>query len=468
MARNRIHIEASPAAVFAVLSDADRYPEWVVGAADEVAHDEEFPEPGSTFRHRVGLRPLTLTDSTEVLSVDPPRRIELKAKARPLGTARITIELSERAGGTDLLMVEEPGDRLSALAAGNPVVDSALRVRNSVGLARLKRVVEERPTGAPKRTRELAGQRVLVTGGSSGIGLALAEKLAAAGARLVLLARNEIGLAEARRRVRELGAEAHIVTADIADRESIEAGVLAAATELGGLDVVVCSAASACFGPFAETDPDDFDATLATVLGGTANTIRAALPRLEATRGAIVVVGSTATRMPLPSLAAYTAAKYGLRGLVEALRVELAEARSPVTLSLLNPGAVDTPLWNHLQSATGLLPPAPTDLYSAGTVAEALVALIRRPRAELTVGAFAGLQVALWENLRGPTERALLGLHRLAQSGDERQAEDDGPGPLRRGHGEGEVSGGFDGRASAAVKVLRVRDGLRRRVPGAG
>jgi NAD(P)-dependent dehydrogenase (short-subunit alcohol dehydrogenase family)/uncharacterized protein YndB with AHSA1/START domain len=465
MAHNRVHIEASREQVFAVLSDPERYPQWVVGAAEEVSHDEGFPQPGTTFRHRVGLGPITLTDCTEVLALDPPRRIELKAKARPLGTADITIELSERAGGTDLLMVEEPGDRLSALAAGNPIADAGLRVRNSIALARLKRVVEERPTGAPQRTRELAGQRVLITGGSSGIGLALAEQLAGEGARLALLARNRSGLEEARRRVREFGAEAHIVRADISDRESIEAGILAAASELGGLDVVVCSAASAAFGPFAETDPDDFDATLATVLAGTANTIRAALPRLEATRGALVVVGSTATRMPLPSLAAYTAAKYGLRGLVETLRVELAEARSPVTLSLLNPGAVDTPLWNHLQSSTGLLPPGPPDLYSAETIAEALVAVIRRPRDELTVGGIGGFQVALYENLRGTTEKALLVLHRLAQSGDEREADG---GALRQGHGAGEIEGGFDGRASGAVKVLSAWEGLRRRIPGTG
>jgi NAD(P)-dependent dehydrogenase (short-subunit alcohol dehydrogenase family)/uncharacterized protein YndB with AHSA1/START domain len=465
VARNRIHIQASPADVFAVLSDAERYPQWVVGAADEVEHDEAFPAPGSRFRHRVGLGPLTLTDITEVVELDPPRRIELKAKARPLGTADIVIELEGRAGGTDLLMEETPGDRLSSLVATNPAADAALRIRNSIALSRLKRIVEGRPTGPSRRTRELAGQRVLITGGSSGIGLALAEKLAVEGARLVLLARNEIGLAEARRRVRELGAEAHIVSADTSDRESIEAGVIAAAAELGGLDVVVCAAASASFGPFAETDPDDFDATVATVLGGTANTIRAALPRLEPTAGALVVVGSTAVRMPLPSLSGYTAAKYGVRGLVEALRAELAEAHSPVSLSLLNPGAVDTPFWSHLQSSTGLLPPTPPDIYSAETIADALVGVIRRPRDEVTVGGSAGVQVALYENFRGTTEKALLVLHRLAQSGDERVATED-TGALATGRGEGQIEGGFGGRASVAVMARGAVGSLRRRVSG--
>src|SRR3954452_6416815 len=106
MARNRVHIEAPREQVFAVLADAERYPDWVVGAAAVEEQDDGFPAVGSRFRHRVGLRPFALSDHTEVVEVDPPRRIALKAKARPLGTAEIVIELDERAGGTDVLMRE--------------------------------------------------------------------------------------------------------------------------------------------------------------------------------------------------------------------------------------------------------------------------------------------------------------------------------------------------------------------------
>jgi NAD(P)-dependent dehydrogenase (short-subunit alcohol dehydrogenase family)/uncharacterized protein YndB with AHSA1/START domain len=356
-ALNRIHIESTREEVFDVLSDAARYPDWVVGAADLVESDEDFPAAGSRFQHKVGLGPLKLSDHTEVLAVDPPRRIELKAKARPFGTAHIVIELEERAGGTTVSLREGPGDRLSALVAGNRAGDAALRLRNAEALSRLKRLVERRPVGRQRRRRELTGQRILITGASSGIGLASAGMLADAGARLALLARNESGLREAKRMLVARGAEVSVFSADVTDRPRLEAAVSKAAAALGGIDVVLTAAASASFGPFVETDPEDFDATVATVLGGTANTIRATIPHLEASRGALVCIGSTAAHMPLPGLSAYTAAKHGLAGLLDTLRIELADAGSPVTVSLVNPGAVDTPFWENLESNTGLLPP---------------------------------------------------------------------------------------------------------------
>jgi NAD(P)-dependent dehydrogenase (short-subunit alcohol dehydrogenase family)/uncharacterized protein YndB with AHSA1/START domain len=466
LARNRVHIEASPERVFAVLADAERYPEWVVGAAGTLTADDDFPAPGTSFQHRVGLGPLTLSsDVTEVLELDSPRRIVLKAKARPLGTAQVTIELTARAGGTELLMEEIAGDKLSALAASNRLGEAGLRVRNAVALSRLKRVVEERPVGPPTRTRELAGARVLITGGSSGIGLATAEALAPADARVALLARNEIGLAAARRRIEQLGGEAAVFAADVRDRDALATAIADAAATLGGIDVVVANAAAAAFGPFAETDAEDFDATVATILTGTANTIRATLPHLERSRGALVVVGSVGARLPLPALSAYTAAKHGVAGLLDALRVELAESRTPVSVSLVNPGPVDTPLWRHLESQTGLLPLVPPTRYSAEAVAEGIVATIRRPRDELTVGAAASLQLLLWSRVRRVTGASLVVLDRLFESGEDRPA--DGLDALREGRGAGETSGGFGGRPSLAMKALGVWDGMLRRV-GAG
>jgi NAD(P)-dependent dehydrogenase (short-subunit alcohol dehydrogenase family)/uncharacterized protein YndB with AHSA1/START domain len=461
MARNRVHIRATPEEVFAVLADPERYPDWVVGADKIRDYDEEFPQVGSRFHHKVGPGPVNIRDYTEVTEVDEPRRLVLKAKARPLGTATIALDLRESADGTEVLMEEVPGDRLTSLFVGNPVADTALRVRNAEALARLKRVVEGIPEGDPIGERELAGQRVLITGGSSGIGLAVAEGLVREGAEVALLARNELGLAAAKRKLAEYGAEAVAVTADVTDREALGQAIDEVVAQWDGIDVVVTSAASLAFGRFTETEPEDFDATVDTVLGGTVDTIREVLPHLERSRGAIVVVGSIAGRMPLPGMSAYTASKHGMAGFLDTIRIELEEGGSSVTLSLVNPGAVDTPLWSNLESSTGLLPPEPPfpSVYSPESVAEAVLAVIRHPRDELTAGGLARAQVLLYSVLGSIGKRGMRSLARLEHTAGDRPADE---GALSSGKGAGEVDGGFGGRPSVAVKALGAWDGMRR------
>jgi NAD(P)-dependent dehydrogenase (short-subunit alcohol dehydrogenase family)/uncharacterized protein YndB with AHSA1/START domain len=461
MATNRVHVHATREEVFAVLADPGCYPRWVVGAAGIRDSDEEFPAVGSRFHHKVGSLPVGVKDYTEVMELDPPNRIVLMAKARPLGTATIELELRESAGGTEVRMEEVPGDRMTSLLVGNPVADTALRVRNAEALARLKRLVEGVPERDPVHERELAGQRVLVTGGSSGIGLAVAEGLVREGARVAILARNEVGLAAAKRKLIEAGGEAVTVGADVTDREALTAAVEEAVAQLGGLDVLLTAAASLSFGRFTETDPDDFEATIETVLGGTVDTVRAALPHLEASRGAVVCVGSIAARMPLPGMAAYTTSKHGLVGFLDTVRIELEESGSSVTLSLVNPGAVDTPLWSNLESSTGLLPPEPPfpSVYSPESVAEAVLSVIRHPRDELTAGGLARAQILFYSYFGAVAKRAMQALARLEHTAGDRPA---GEGALSGGKGTGEVEGGFGGRPSIAVKALGAWDGMLR------
>jgi uncharacterized protein YndB with AHSA1/START domain len=143
--RNQLHIDASPRRVFAVLSDPRNYAYWVVGSRRIRGADENFPAVGSSFHHAVGFGPLRIQDHTVVEAVKPRRLLQLKAKARPAGTARVTLKLKRSGRGTDVTMIESPGDALTALVF-NPLSRLVVRGRNAWSLERLKELAEGRVT----------------------------------------------------------------------------------------------------------------------------------------------------------------------------------------------------------------------------------------------------------------------------------------------------------------------------------
>jgi len=144
MAVNEIHIDTSPERVFAVLADWRSYGDWVVGSRYMRGADPGFPAAGTRFHHQVGVGPLHLNDHTKVLEVDQPRKLVLKAKARPLGTAIVDMTMEPEGSGTKVTMREDPGDTLSAFVF-NPLTHLLVRGRNTESLDRLKRLAEERP-----------------------------------------------------------------------------------------------------------------------------------------------------------------------------------------------------------------------------------------------------------------------------------------------------------------------------------
>jgi uncharacterized protein YndB with AHSA1/START domain len=144
MAVNDIHMDAPPERVFAVLADWRSYGDWVVGSRLMRGADPGFPAAGTRFHHQVGIGPLHLNDHTVVMEVDQPRKLILKAKARPLGTAIVDLTIESEGGGSHVTMREDPGDTLSAFVF-NPLMHLLVRGRNAEALQRLKRLAEERP-----------------------------------------------------------------------------------------------------------------------------------------------------------------------------------------------------------------------------------------------------------------------------------------------------------------------------------
>ena len=168
---------------------------------------------------------------------------------------------------------------------------------------------------------ELAGKRVLVTGAARGIGAALAERLAARGARLALVGLEpELMAAVAER----CGQGTFVAECDVSKREQVFAAVDAAAEALGGLDVVVANAGIATGGPVRLQDVRSWERVIEINLLGVLYTDRAALPHLEKSRGYLLNIASTAAAFRAPGLSAYCAAKAGVEALSDCLRMEIA------------------------------------------------------------------------------------------------------------------------------------------------
>jgi uncharacterized protein YndB with AHSA1/START domain len=137
-------IAAPPERVFEVLSQPESYPRWEVGSRSVESADEDFPAPGSAFAHTHGKWPLILADETEVVASDPPRRLELLVRVRPLLVARVVLTLERTVGGTRVTMEERPLRGLLAPFIRLPGGGTTMRLRNLEGLRRLRRLAETR------------------------------------------------------------------------------------------------------------------------------------------------------------------------------------------------------------------------------------------------------------------------------------------------------------------------------------
>jgi short-subunit dehydrogenase len=190
------------------------------------------------------------------------------------------------------------------------------------------------------RLRSLKGRSVLVTGASSGIGRAIAERAAADGARVALVARRKEHLDRIADGVRSRGGEAHVLVCDVADRHAALECAAHADSLLGGIDVAVINAGVGRHRTLVEHDLDDAERLLRTNVLGALYFAHALAPRmLERGEGWMVFMASVAGLLPVPGEAVYSASKFALVGLGEALSIELEPHVHVLTVC---PGAVRT------------------------------------------------------------------------------------------------------------------------------
>ena len=229
-------------------------------------------------------------------------------------------------------------------------------------------------------------QVIVITGADSGIGLATARLAARRGARLVLTSRNEPELARIAAELRQGGAEAEWYSADVADARGMLEVAEVAIRAFGRIDTWVNNAGVAIYGLIEDVPLDDAHRLFETNYWGVVNGSLAALPYLRGTGGALINVGSIVSDTVVPLQGHYSASKHAVKGFTTALRQELMHQKAPVSVTLVKPGAIDTPYPEHAANYMDAEPQHPQPVYSPEVVARAILHCAEHPRRSVTVG----------------------------------------------------------------------------------
>ena len=214
------------------------------------------------------------------------------------------------------------------------------------------------------------GRVAVVTGGASGIGLAIVRRLAAGGASVALLDLNAAAADRAAAELRGEGSRVIGLGADVADRAAVEKALDAVRGELGPVEIMVTSAGLSLNAPFLEITVEDWERVMAVNLTGTFHCLQLAVPDMIAGGwGRIVTISSSSAQSGAARMAHYVASKGGVIGLTKALAVEY--AANGITVNTIPPGFIDTPMVRRAE-ARGDLPPidaviARTPVRRAGT-----------------------------------------------------------------------------------------------------
>lgn len=246
------------------------------------------------------------------------------------------------------------------------------------------------------RLKPLDQQVIVITGASSGIGLATARKAAQAGAAVVLAARNEEALRTVCAEINAAGGRAHAVAADVGDAQEVEKIARAAIARFGGFDTWVNCAGVGIYAELSETPPEDHAQLFRTNYFGVVNgSIEAAKHLAEKPGGgAVINLGSVLSDFGAPILGAYAASKHAVKGFTESLRIELQRHRAPVSVTLIKPSAVNSPFADHARNYMDRPARVPPPVYAPEVVADAILYAAQRPVRTLTVGA-GGRQMTL-------------------------------------------------------------------------
>jgi NAD(P)-dependent dehydrogenase (short-subunit alcohol dehydrogenase family) len=293
------------------------------------------------------------------------------------------------------------------------------------------------------RLKPLEDQVIVVTGASSGIGLATARMAVERGAKVVLVARNEPVI---QRIAHDLGAERGrtlALAADVSRRDEVARVGQLAFDRFGRIDTWVNNAGVGIWGKVLDTSEEDarrlFDINFWGVVNGSLTAVR----YLRRLGGALINVGSVSSDQASPMEGFYTASKHAVRGFTDALRMELEQERLPVSVTLIKPAAIGTPFHQHVQNLTRYEPALPSPLYAPEDVARTILHAASHPVRDLYVGGSAVVLAGI--GARAPRFTDFIGRTVLARSHHRKEPAHHHAGNLYEPGVDGSVRGHHPG-----------------------
>ena len=250
------------------------------------------------------------------------------------------------------------------------------------------------------RKKPVSQQVVVVAGGSYGLGRAIARSAARRGAKVVVGARTRDALDGVMTDVESAGSQALAVETDVADRKQVEALVDAAVERFGRIDSYVANAMVTVYSEAHDLQEEELRRVFDVNFFGGVYGYWAALPYLRDSQGTFVQIASALSYRGIPLQAAYCSTKAALRTFLESARVEQEKHRSGVSISVILPGAINTPQFDRARQKLGLQPQPVPPIYEPEPFAEAVVGCCERPIRELPLGW--GAQKLLWGQKLSP------------------------------------------------------------------
>ena len=235
--------------------------------------------------------------------------------------------------------------------------------------------------------KQINEQVVVVTGASSGIGRATARMFAARGASVVIGARNAEGLNDLAQEIKRMGGQVVAVTVDVSEREQVNKLARVAVEHFGRIDTWVNNAGVSLYATFDKLTDAEIRRVLDVNFMGTVYGMQAAIPIMRNHGGGTIInVSSIAGKRAIPLQSVYSASKYAIVGLGEAVRAELANEEVEINICTICPPSINTPFFDHARTKEGRAPKPLPPVYEPDRVAEAIILCAENPQREVLIG----------------------------------------------------------------------------------